>query len=369
MSDAVTAVEPRGGDRGTASLAQSLARDDTAWDDLVANSAQPCYLQTTPWAAIKRVNGWMSRRVITTTANGPVAAQMLVRRPRGAPWSLGYIPRGPVSPRPLDAAALTAFDHQLRAVARAKRIVVVRMEPEAESGRGLEDTLRSLGWRPVHSIQQVTTRIIDIARPQEQIWADLHRKTRQSITKSERLGVRVVVGDGSRLGDFYRIHLDSMTRQGIAARSERTFHEMWRHLEPRGMAHLFFAEIAATSEPVATLFLISSGPRVADLYGGTTHEGNQRRANHLLKWEAIRLSQDRGYREYDLWGLPRDGIAQFKSGFGGREVDYVGGWELTVGRLGPRIMSAAEGLWDRYRRLRGVRRPERSYEDGTIGQR
>ncbi|MFN8620529.1 MAG: GNAT family N-acetyltransferase [Chloroflexota bacterium] len=56
-------------------------------------------------------------------------------------------------------------------------------------------------------------------------------------------------------------------------RAERTYRDMWEHLAPRGMARLLFAEATDTGEAVATLFLVSCGRRVADLYGGTTEEG------------------------------------------------------------------------------------------------
>jgi len=125
------------------------------------------------------------------------------------------------------------------------------------------------------------------------------------------------------MNEFYAIHTEAMRRAGISPRGEQTYRDMWDELAPRGMARLLFAEIAATAAPVATLFLVSCGPRVVDLYGGPTQEGGGRRANHLLKWEAFKRCREWGFREYDLWGLPREGIARFKSGFGGREIRYT----------------------------------------------
>lgn len=342
------------GDPATARANGSLTADDAAWDDFVATSAMPSYLQTTAWAAIKRTNGWSSLRVIADGRAGPIGAQILVQRPRGLPWGLGYVPRGPISSVPLEATALRTFTERLREVARMRRVAAVRMEPEALKGRGLEESLIAQGWRNVPSIQQDITRIIEIDRPEEAIWNDFHRKCRQSINKSERYGVRVVDGDASRLGDFYRIHVESMVRVGIVARAPGTFREMWDQLSPRGMAHLLFAEAGSTGEAVGTLFLVSCGRRVVDLYGGTTLEGARTRANYLLKWEAIKRSQAWGYREYDLWGLPRKGIAQFKAGFGGREEHYIGGWELPVSRLGAAVLAGGTLARARYRRLRGV---------------
>ena len=87
-------------------------------------------------------------------------------------------------------------------------------------------------------------------------------------------------------------------------------------------------------EPLATLFLVRCGPRVVEPYGGMTVAGGDSRANYLLKWEAIRSSREAGATSYDLWGLATGGIAHFKAGFGGREVHYIGAWDLVLDRLG-----------------------------------
>jgi lipid II:glycine glycyltransferase (peptidoglycan interpeptide bridge formation enzyme) len=271
------------------------------------------------------------------------------------------VPRGPVGA--FDAAGIEAFTTRLRAEGRRRRLGYVRIEPEAEAGAGLEQALRRQGWRPAPHIQPASTRIIDLAREESAIWADLHRKCRQSVTKSERLGVRVVEGSGERLDAFYAIHADAMRRAGITPRAERTYRRMWRELEPRGMARLLFAQNAESGQPIATLLLVSCGPRVVDLYGGTTPEGGRLRANYLLKWEAIRRCREAGLREYDLWGLPREGIAQFKSGFGGREVQYVGAWDLVTDRVGHAVLVAAQEARRRYVAWRDPRTGRAATED------
>jgi lipid II:glycine glycyltransferase (peptidoglycan interpeptide bridge formation enzyme) len=65
-----------------------------------------------------------------------------------------------------------------------------------------------------------------------------------------------------------------------------------------------------------------------------TAAGAESRANYLLKWEAIRSSREAGATSYDLWGLATGGIAHFKTGFGGREVQYIGAWDLVLSGVG-----------------------------------
>ena len=342
--------------------AERLERDDEAWDAFVADSAQPSHLQTTAWAKIKRANGWRAQRVVAQVGDGAVGAQMLIRRAGGLPWGLGYVARGPVGAE-LDRAALAAFTERVRAAGRAERLAWVRIEPELEAGAGHEETLASLGWRRAPHVQPESTQIIDLARPTEEVWKGVHRKARQSVNKSRRFGVRVVDADGSRLADFYRIHAAMAERAKIIPRAERTYREMWDALAPRSMARLLFAEKAESGEAVATLFLVSCGGRVVDLYGGTTGQGDRRRANYVLKWEAIERCQGWGFTEYDLWGLPRAGIAQFKASFGGREVHYVGAWDLVINPLGRGVLQAGLAARGAYVRLRYGRSAEAAASD------
>lgn len=325
-----------------------LAGTDATWDRFVAASAQPSYLQTSAWATIKAPNGWRSRRV---TGDG-FGTQVLLARRRGVPWGIGYAPRGPIGLAPLDREALTCLTQDMRSVAREERLAWVRVEPEMEDSVAAREALAELGWVPAPRVQPDRTRIIDIAQDEAAILAQMHRKCRQSITKAERLGVRVVEADGSRLDAFYAIHTDAMRRAGIAPRTLGTYRLMWDTLAPKGMARLLFAEAEATGDAVATLFLVGCGPRVADLYGGTTAEGARLRANYLLKWEAIRRCREAGYTQYDLWGLPREGIEQFKSGFGGTEIEYVGAWDLVTDTLGRRVLLTGERARGTWRRLR-----------------
>ena len=73
-----------------------------------------------------------------------------------------------------------------------------------------------------------------------------------------------------------------------------------------------------------------------------TAAGAESRANYLLKWEAIRSSREAGATSYDLWGLATGGIAHFKTGFGGREVRYIGAWDLVLSPLGRRAYELAQ---------------------------
>ncbi len=320
--------------------------DPAAWDAFVESSEPGSYLQLSAWANVKAVNGWSSHRLRAGGKDG-AGAQILVRRPRPLPWGFAYAPRGPVAAT-WSSDEIDAFSETVRRdlAAVAGRVSHLRIDPEIEIDGSLDQdgalrrALRRAGWRPAPPIQPASSRIIDLAPDEDALWADLRKKWRQYVNKARSAGIVVVDADGDRLGEFYRIYRETADRAGFLIRTEQAYRDVWDAYRPAGRARLLFAQ-TPDGEPLATLFLVRSGPRVVEPYGGMTQAGGDSRANYLLKWEAIRSSRELGATSYDLWGLATGGIAHFKTGFGGREVRYIGAWDLVLDPLGRAVYEGA----------------------------
>ena len=318
------------------------------------------YLQTSAWATVKAVNGWSAHRLSADDDGAtPIGAQILVRRPRPMPWGFGYAPRGPVAGA-WQGPAVAAFTAAVREglLASAGRVSHVRIDPEIEAdGRhdpdgALRRALAAAGWRPAAPIQPNATRIIDLRADEDALWGDLRKKWRQYVNKARTARIVVVDGDGDRLGEFYRIYRETADRAGFLIRAESAYRDVWNAFAPSGHARLLFAQ-TVDGEPQATLLLVRCGPRVVEPYGGMTAAGAESRANYLLKWEAIRSSREAGATSYDLWGLATGGIAHFKTGFGGREVRYVGAWDLVLNPVGRRAYELGQRARVGWSRRRG----------------
>jgi peptidoglycan pentaglycine glycine transferase (the first glycine) len=325
---------------------------DKFWDSFVEACDRSSYLQLSGWARVKAANGWSSVRVESLdfgraeqTWSG---AQILIRRPRPLPWAFAYAPRGLLSWT--DSPEVPErFTDAVRAqlTNAAGRVSHLRIDPEIErDGASDEDgsfrrSLRAAGWRPAHPIQPNATRIIDLAPDEETLWGDLRKKWRQYVNKARTAGVTVTDAEGDALPEFYRVYRETAERAGFLIRAEQAYRDIWEAFRPAGNARLLFAR-RPDGEPLATLFLVRSGTRVVEPYGGMTVDGGETRANYLLKWEAIRTSREQGATSYDLWGLATGGIAHFKTGFGGREVQYIGAWDLVLDPLGRQAYERAQ---------------------------
>ena len=345
------------------------------WDGFVARSNPGSYLQTSAWAEVKAPNGWTPLRFIgsrigashgvTQVREADAAdpeelgeesqfgAQLLIRKPRIFPWGFAYAPRGPVL-EDWNPATLDAFTVGLRdAVASCPiRVSHVRIEPEIElNGPADVDgqfrhALRRSGWRPGTPIQPPRTRQVDLRPDEAVLWGDLRKKWRQYVNKARKGEVVVVDATVDRLPEFYTIYQETAKRAGFVIRTYESYLGVWQAFARLGMARLLFAQ-GPDGVGLATLFVLRVGDRVIEPYGGMTEAGADCRANYLLKWEAMRTSKEQGATSYDMWGISHEGIEQFKTGFGGREIKYVGAWDLVLDPAGRLAFDSAQVAQDR----------------------
>jgi peptidoglycan pentaglycine glycine transferase (the first glycine) len=312
--------------------------DRDAWNAFVEAAAGRAFPQLWEWGELREPFGWRPLRLAIGPDPGqpPVAgAQLLIRQVPLLGWRLGYAPRGPIGDLD-DQATREALFSALRSLARSEGIATVKVDPEATPDSSFGRALSRAPWREAARVQPPRTRIIDLAPSEEELRAALKKKHRQYVSKAERAGVSVERLDGSAdgataaraLDDFYRIYAHTAERAGFVARARRYYERVWSLFAPTGHARLAFA--TRDGQRQAALFHFTVGDRAAEAFGGMTDDGADSRANYLLKWQAIIGFKHDGFATYDLWGLATGGIAQFKEGFGGGQVDYVGARDMPL---------------------------------------
>jgi len=350
------------------------------WDAQVRAHPRATYLQTSAWATVKRPNGWSPTHVVGSSPTaGVIGAQVLVQPLALLPWRFAYAPRGPLADH-WTASALEAWTARLRSRPPGLRdVAVVRVDPEVEAGAALEGgsdfvaELVRLGWRQAPDAQPRRTRIIDLRPEEAALWSDLRKKWRQYVNRARTSGVVVRDVDPAVEMDafevFHRVMRETGLRAGVPIRAASAYEELWSALHPTGDSRLLFAD-DASGATLAVLLLVRCGGRVVEPYGGMTEAGGTLRANYLLKWEAIRSSREQGATSYDLWGLVHPGIAHFKQGFGGREIEYIGAWDLALSPLGATALRLGEtARGPVLRAIRSLRRgPGSSHDADTAGE-
>jgi lipid II:glycine glycyltransferase (peptidoglycan interpeptide bridge formation enzyme) len=341
--------------------------DRDAWNRFVTNAPYRSFPQLWEWGELREAFGWRPVRLAIgpDPAQPPLAAtQVLIRAVPLLGWQIGYAPRGPMGDLD-DASVRGALLSALRSLARSEGIATLKVDPEATPDSPFGQDLLAAPWREAAKVQPPRTRLIDLAPSEDELRAAMKKKHRQYVAKAEREGITVERIDASAdqptatraLDDFYRIYAHTAERAGFVARARSYYDRAWQLFAPAGHAQLAFA--TRGGERLATLFHFTVGDRAAEAFGGMTDSGADARANYLLKWASIIGFKQQGFADYDLWGLATGGIAQFKEGFGGRQVDYVGARDLSLKPAEDaaiRVLLPAYGIAQRARlRLSGRR--------------
>ena len=276
---------------------------------------------------MKSSSGWVPRRfVIEDGARRAGVAQVLLKQlPLGL--TLGYAPRGPlVDPGDLPGA--------LEAIARAlipDRCAGLLCDPEVAPSPELEAALARSGARPAGIfVQPRRTLLMDLRMEPDALLAGMRKKTRQYIHKAEREGV--ITEETRDIDRFLAVLTKVAARDRFAVHDRRYFERILAAFGDD--AHLTMSRIGGEDD--GALLAVRIGDRAWELYGGWSGAHGESRPFYLLKWRSLMGMRQRGAVRYDMWGLSDHagdalaGIENFKLGFGGEVVTWIGAFDRPV---------------------------------------
>lgn len=285
-------------------------------------TGQPHVLQTAGWGELKAATGWNVRRFVL---EGGVAQVLLKPLPLGL--SVAYAPRGPlVAPEHLGEAIAA-----LREALARERCASLLCDPEAPDDPAIRASLARTGISasPVF-VQPRRTLLMDLTKGDEELFAAMRKKTRQYIHKAERAAV--VTEESRDVDRFMKVLSAVGQRDRFAIRSREYFETLLSAFGDRAL--LMFARIG--DEDTGAMLLVRMADRAWELYGGWSGAHAEARPFYLLKWRAMLRMRQLGVRRYDMYGLadsaddPLAGVENFKLGYGGEVVEWIGALETPV---------------------------------------
>lgn len=202
---------------------------------------------------------------------------------------------------------------------------------------------RTINWnlRKAYSNNLPTnTMFIDLQPDLETILERMKPKTRYNIRLSQRKGVVVRRGDRRDLPLWYALYTETANRNGIVLNDIRYFEAILtaKSDKTKSPAEVFFLIAELDHQPLAALILVISAHRGSYLYGASSSHHRQVMPAYALQWEAIRISKEKGCKEYDLFGISPGaeqthqmyGLYRFKNGFGGELFQSLGCWDYPL---------------------------------------
>jgi len=313
--------------------------DEGDWNTALLSLPHPHVLQTWEWGEVKRRHGWTPTRLLWESADRPVAAAQVLRRPLPyTPWGLLYVPKGPL----LDDGNLEIWEPVLDGLERSARHqkgVLIKIDPDTNSA-AVVSRLAQRGWR--YSAQQIqfrNTALLALDAREEELLGRMKSKTRYNIRLAERKGVRVRTGTVADIDLFYSMYAETAQRDGFLIRPLTYYNDAWRIFMDKNMAHMLLAEVE--DKVVAGLIMFCFGTTAWYMYGASRDVHRNLMPTYLLQWEAIRLAQARGCTRYDLWGAPDRldpsdrlwGVWRFKEGLGAQFTPHIGAYDYAPSRV------------------------------------
>jgi lipid II:glycine glycyltransferase (peptidoglycan interpeptide bridge formation enzyme) len=292
------------------------------WDgEILERGGHP--LQLWGWGEVKAKHNWRVKRLFVLSGEEIIGCAQLLIRTLPPPFkALVYVPRGPVCEereREMVLEALAAYTKETCGA------VAITIEPDWEVMPDID------GWREAtNTILIPRTLILDLHLSEDELLADMTKKTRQYIRKSagEAIEIRQVKG-GEELDGCLDIYKQTAQRAGFGIHEDQYYYDIFHKLGDHSPVFAAFQD----GKPIAFLWLAISQRTAFELYGGMDDEGQRLRANYALKWHAIQTIKKWGIDLYDFNGLLNDGVSTFKQGFAGHETMLAGTFDKPLSPL------------------------------------
>ncbi|GAA1762442.1 peptidoglycan bridge formation glycyltransferase FemA/FemB family protein [Pseudarthrobacter sulfonivorans] len=337
------------------SLAVVPCTDRAVWDGYVERfRGHP--QQLWGWGETKAMHGWsVDRVVVTDDENILGCAQLLIRKLPLPFRALVYVPRGPMC----SAENATAVLGQLAKHASSRhRGVALSIEPDWDAESPYEGAVAAAGFKPSgNTVLIPRTLILDLAKTDDELMADMSKSTRANIRKAMRSDVDFrKVQTAAELERVLGIYHETASRAGFGIHEDQYYRDIFANLgEGSPIIGAFDGD-----QLLAFVWLSRSGATAFELYGGVSAEGQKQRVNYGVKWAALRAMREDGCGRYDFNGLLNDGISDFKKQFAKHENMLMGTWEKPLSPLYPvyaRAMPAArKGLQAARKGLQAARK-------------
>lgn len=129
---------------------------------------------------------------------------------------------------------------------------------------------------------------------------EMHRRNARLALKRVALSVE---GEEA-FAEFYRLFTETNRRARLLQHDEAYYRAVLKEMnQPLGEAFLALAR--KDGEALAAGLFVAFAGKVAYLYGGSTRKHPEAKAPMGMHLAAIRHGMARGYRVYDLWGIPK----------------------------------------------------------------
>jgi serine/alanine adding enzyme len=186
--------------------------------------------------------------------------------------------------------------------------------------------------------------LVDLTKPVETLWSEIHRSAKRHIRACERRGFEVrEVNEANVVDKFYPLLEMSYENAGVPLAHRSLFDAAVATLKHRDMIKFFATYVDGT--PIAMDAMLIYKDRIYFWYGGVVRLQNVS-ASSILRWRELVWGEEHGYAICDSggagWPDKPYGVRDFKVKFGGELVQF-GRYRKVYS---PRLLACAERVYE-----------------------
>jgi lipid II:glycine glycyltransferase (peptidoglycan interpeptide bridge formation enzyme) len=338
-------------------ITSKVVTDSAVWEEFILNHPEANFLQSHLWGDFQEKLGKKVIRLGFFSQDQLLGVMLgVIENAKRATYMT--IGAGPILDWHNNALVKTFVD-ELVNIAKQHHCSFVRIRPQLLSDESSQSLFKSLGFNPspMHLTADLTHQL-DLTAPEEDLFKNLRKTTRNEIKKAEKLGVKIdTTTDPAAIDEFYEIQMQTAKYHKFVPFSHKFLQEQFKTFAQTGHALLYKSYFE--DKLLALAFVIFYNTEAVYHYGASTPYGREYPGAYLIQWQAIQEAQRRGLQKYNFWGVAPEGqkhhrfygVSVFKRGFGGQDLHYLPAQDLVIDPLRYNINYLVEVIRKKMRKL------------------
>lgn len=338
--------------------------DRLLWQDFFDKNGSPSFLQAWEWGEFEQKTGYEISH-LAVLENKTLKVIALVIKIKARRGNFLFIPHGPIFQIPnsnqqetkktqysklkLQKKIISQLLNYLVMLAKKEKFSFIRIAPTLFDSPENQQIFNDLGFRkaPIY-MHAERLWVLNLNKSDEELLKSMRKTTRYLIKRAQRDGVIIEKRtDSKAVDDFLKIYEETARRENFVPFSKTFIKEEFNAFNKTGNAIFLFGSVPTASSTPEVEGGVSSGQNEKNkkhlasalvIFTKSTafyHQGasihTKIPVTYALQWEAIKEAKRRGCRFYNFWGIHQpgrtpkswQGLTLFKTGFGGRQVDYL----------------------------------------------
>lgn len=290
------------------------------------------FLQSEAWG---EVNQSIGHKVLQENVEGNEILMIIKNAKRGRYLE---VPGGPAIDWS-DAALVKKVIQRIKEIATENQCVFARVRPQLPNSPELRQAFKKAGLKlaPMQ-ISADNTIYVDLTKSEDELLADMRRQTRYEVRRADKIGI--IVKQENTENDykkFFKAQSETAKRQNFIPPSLEMLLAEKKAFNKNISLYVAYYE----DKPVAYALVLWHGTEGDYFEAASTDLNRKYPGAYAIIWQAMRDLKKKGLKILNLCGIaPKDqpnhryaSITTFKTGFGGKAIEYVPAHDLIINKI------------------------------------